>query len=69
MKSRPTWLQLFHLELGNGSGQVGFVFVSNLNGLTISQPEPNLFIKGLKTLPEPNLFIKRVDAYNPFKIN
>jgi len=33
------------VELENGSGQVRFVFVSNLNGLKISQPKPNPFIK------------------------
>ena len=33
------------LELGNGSGRVGFVFMSNLNELRIPQPKPNPFIK------------------------
>jgi len=36
------------LELGNRSCQVGFVFVSNLNGLKIPRSEPNLFIKGIE---------------------
>jgi len=38
-------VKAFALELGNRSGRVGFVFVSNLNGLRISRPEPNSFIK------------------------
>ena len=51
-------------------GQVGFLFVSNLNGLKISQPELNPFIKRVeKSWHEPNPFIKRVDSFNPFKIN
>jgi len=33
------------LELGNRPCRVGFVFVSNLNGLRIPLLEPNLFIK------------------------
>ena len=52
----PNWLDLnqtwpkFFVELGNGSGRVGFISVSNLNGLRISQPEPNPFIKRLTHL-------------------
>jgi len=56
--------------MGNGSGWVGFVFVSKLNGLRIPQPEPNPFIKQVeKSCPEPYPFIKRVDPFNPFKMN
>jgi len=36
------------LELGNRLRRVEFMFVSNLNGLRISQPEPNPFIKGFE---------------------
>jgi len=63
----------FKLELGNGLGWVGFVFILNLNRLRVSQPEPNPFIKRVeKPWLEPNSFIKRVDPFNPFnpfKIN
>jgi len=49
----------FYLELDNRSGWVEFVFMSNLNGLRISQLESNRFIKQVeKPWPEPNPFIK-----------
>ena len=38
------------LELGNGSGRVWFMFVSNLNGLRISWSKPNPFIKWVEKL-------------------
>ena len=41
---------LAQLELGNRSCRVGFVFVSNLNGLRNPQPEPNPFIKRVENL-------------------
>ena len=71
-KILPSGLLLSPLRLDpkNGSSRVGFVFVLNLNGLRISQPEPNPFIKRIEKLwSEPNPFIKRVDPFNPFKIN
>ena len=57
------------IELGNRSGQIGFVFISNLNGLRIPQLESNSFIKRVeKTLICTHLIFKRVDSLNPFKI-
>ena len=57
------------LELGNRSCRVGFVFVSNLNGLKNPQPEPNPFIKRVETLDLYPFNFKRVDPLNPFKIS
>ena len=51
-------IQLY-IELSNRSGRVDNVFVLNLNGLRISQPKPNPFIKRVEKLwPKPNPFIK-----------
>jgi len=36
-------MNILIIELGNKSGHVGFVFVTNLNGLATSQLEPDLF--------------------------
>ena len=60
--------RLQNLELGNVSGQVGFVFGLNLNGLKNSKPEPDLFNKRVENLNPNRLRLKRV-GLNPTRLS